>query len=113
PRKLIEGGYTDVYNNLVKHDPRYPTPQQLLGIYKIGNIVEVGEMTLKTEGSEFIKKILLDDSTPGPIWVQTWGGTNTLARALKSIEEENKDSPTWKEIHERVSARTINYIILN
>jgi Protein of unknown function (DUF1593) len=113
PIKLIEGGYKQVYDNLVKHDPRYPTPQQLLSIYKIGNVVEVGEMTLKTEGSEFIKKALLDDSEPGPIWIQTWGGTNTLARALKSIEEEYKDTPQWQEIHEKVSARAVNYIILD
>src|SRR6185369_7692077 len=43
PIKLIDGGYKQVYDKLVKHDPRYPTPQQLLSLYKIGNVVEVGE----------------------------------------------------------------------
>jgi Protein of unknown function (DUF1593) len=111
--KLIDGGYKQVYDNLVKHDPRYPTPQHLLSLIKLGNIVDVNEMALKTEGSELIKKALLDDSKPGPIWIQTWGGTNTTARALKSIEEECKDTPQWKEIQEKVSARAIIYIILD
>jgi hypothetical protein len=113
PNKLIDGGYTEVYGNLVKHDPRYPTPQHLLSLIKLGNIVDVGEMTLKTEGSELIKSALLDDTKPGPIWIQTWGGTNTTARALKSIEEQYKDTPQWNDIQEKVSARAIIYIILD
>jgi len=112
-KNLIEGGYTQVYDNLVKHDPRYPAPQHLVSLIQLGNIVDVGEMTLKTEGSELIKNALLDDTKPGPIWIQTWGGTNTTARALKSIEEQYKDTPQWNEVQEKVSARAIIYIILD
>jgi hypothetical protein len=110
--RLVAGGYAQVHANLVRHDPRYPTPKHLLSLIKLGNIVNVGEMTLKTAGSELIKNILLDDK-PGPIWLQIWGGTNTVARALKSIEEEYKDTPKWKEIEAKVSERAVLYIILD
>jgi hypothetical protein len=110
--RLVSGGYAQVHANLLKHDPRYPTPKHLLSLIRLGNIVNVGEMTLKTEGSELIKNILLDDR-PGPIWLQIWGGTNTVARALKSIEEEYKDTPKWKEVEKKVSERAILYIILD
>src|SRR5689334_9539805 len=79
--------YRQVYPNLVKHDKRYPTADYLKGLIRVGNIDFEGEMAKDTEGSDFIKKILLDDSK-GPVYLQIWGGTNTVARALKSIEDE-------------------------
>ena len=42
-----------------------------------------------TPGSQQIVKVLLDESDERPIWIQAWGGTNTIARALKTIEEEH------------------------
>ena len=48
-------------------------------------------MDVNTEGSDFIKNILLDDK-PGPVYLQIWGGTNTIARALKAIENQYKSS---------------------
>jgi hypothetical protein len=65
-----------------------------------------------TEGSELIREVLMDDK-PGPVYVQVWGGTNTLARALKSIEEKYRVTPQWEEIHARVSNKTVIYIILD
>ena len=44
-----------------------------------------------TPGSKRIVEVLLDDSDPRPIWIQAWGGTNTIARALKTIEEEHPE----------------------
>ena len=104
--------YALVYANLVKHDQAYPTPEYLKSLVKIGNIDFEGEMTKDTEGSDFIKKILLDDQ-PGPVYAQIWGGTNTLACALKSIEHEYKGSSAWKEIYEKVSEKVIIYTILD
>jgi hypothetical protein len=31
------------------------------------------------------------DSDPSPVWLQVWGGANTIARALKSIEEQHPE----------------------
>jgi hypothetical protein len=104
--------YTQVYDNLIMHDPSYPSPDYLLSVVKTGNIEFEGEMEKVTEGSEHIKNILLDNE-PGPVYVQIWGGTNTLARALKSIEEEYKGTPLWEEIYKKVSDKTFIYTILD
>jgi len=78
----------------------------------VGNIEFEGEMEKVTEGSEFIKDILLDDKE-GPVYVQIWGGTNTLARALKSIQDEYSDSPGWQDIYKKVSDKTVIYTVLD
>jgi hypothetical protein len=110
-RELIDR-YALSYENLLKHDKSYPTPAYLKSIIRVGNIEFEGEMEKDTEGSDYIKKILLDDR-PGPVYVQIWGGTNTLARALKSIEDEYKTSPEWQNIFKKVSDKTIIYTILD
>lgn len=104
--------YAHVYNNLLEHDSSYPDPDYLLSLVKTGNIEFEGEMEKITEGSEHIKNILLDD-LPGPVYVQIWGGSNTLARALKSIEEEYRGTRGWDEIYKKVSGKTFIYTILD
>ncbi len=81
--------YAEVYPNLTKHDPGYPTPQHLRSVALLGNVAEAGEMDSITAGSQHIVEVLLDDADQRPIWVQAWGGTNTIARALRTIEEEH------------------------
>lgn len=80
--------YAEVYPNLVKHDPDYPTPEYLRQHCFLGNVALEGEMDSITAGSQHIVKVLLDETDNRPIWLQAWGGTNTIARALKTIEEE-------------------------
>ncbi|MEJ0034160.1 MAG: DUF1593 domain-containing protein [Bacteroidota bacterium] len=104
--------YAKVYPNLVLHDKNYPAPQHLKSLVKVGNITFEGEMEHDTEGSDFIKKILLDDDKT-PVLVQIWGGTNTIARALKSIEDEHKSSAQWKDIYKKVSSKLVLYLILD
>lgn len=102
--------YAKCWPNLVRHDARYPSPEYLQGIVKVGNIRVEGDMAQPTEGSDFIKDLLLDD-VPGLLHAQIWGGTNTVARALLSIEEEYKDTPAWDEIYRKVSDKLVIYII--
>ena len=104
--------YGKVYPNLIRHDPNYPTADYLRSVTHIGNISNVGEMDQITDGSEFLKQLFLDDD-PRPLYVQTWGGTNTTARALKSIEEEYRDTPEWNEIREKLNQKLVLYIILD
>jgi hypothetical protein len=104
--------YAAVYDNLIKHDKNYPTPQYLKSIIKVGNIDFESEMDHDTEGSDFIKKLLLDNN-PVPLYIQLWGGTNTVARALKSIEDEYKNTPQWKSIYKKVCDKTTLYNILD
>jgi hypothetical protein len=83
--------YAEVYPNLVRHDSGYPTPDHLKSVAKLGNVETEGEMDSITPGSQHIVKVLLDTSDDQPVWIQAWGGTNTIARALKTIEEDHPD----------------------
>lgn len=87
----VMGAYAQVYPNLVKHDARYPSPEFLRGRSFLGNVDAEGEMEQVTPGSQRIVEVLLDRSDPRPVWIQAWGGVNTLARALKTIEEEHPE----------------------
>ena len=83
--------YAEVYPNLVQHDRDYPSPEYLKSVSFLGNVEAEGEMDSITPGSQHIAKVLLDTSDDRPVWIQAWGGTNTIARALKTIEEEHPD----------------------
>lgn len=104
-QKLI-GQYARVYPNLRAHDPRYPSPRDLLRKTKLGNIDFEGEMSHDTAGSDLIKNLLLDHD-PRPLYLQAWGGTNTIARALKSIHDQYAGTPRWRRIYDKVSAKAI------
>lgn len=98
--------YAQDYPNLIKHSPDYPTPEYLKSIVKIGNIGCVSDMEEASEGSNLIKERILDDD-PRTLYIQVWGGTNTIARALKDIQEEYQDQPNWKELHEQISKKVV------
>ena len=83
--------YAQVYQNLVKHDPDYPKPEYLRERTALGNVKSEGEMDEVTAGSQLIVKVLLDETDDRPIWLQAWGGPNTIARALKTIEENHPE----------------------
>ncbi|MDP4269011.1 MAG: DUF1593 domain-containing protein [Bacteroidota bacterium] len=82
------GLYAKVYKNLLRHAPGYPSPEYLLSKWKVGNINGVGEDSIRTEGSNLIVQVLLDKKDTRPVWIQAWGGCNTIARALKTIQED-------------------------
>lgn len=87
-REYIEY-YKKVYPNLLLHDKNYPSPEYLLSKWKVGNIKGDGEYRERTEGAQFIAKVLLtENNDPRPVWIQAWGGCNTLASALKIIQED-------------------------
>ena len=79
--------YEKAYDNLVRHDARYPLPADLRKLVAVGNVKNVGDMSEPTPGSDLVRDVLLGDA-PGQVFAQAWGGTNTIARALLSIEEE-------------------------
>lgn len=104
--------YEEVYPNLILHAEGYPTANYLRSVIKVGNIDFEGEMEKDTEGSDFIKAKLLDDDV-SPLYLQVWGGTNTIARALKSIEEEFKNTANWMEVQNKVSTKAILFTIMD
>ena len=103
--------YEKVYPNLTQHAEGFPTPAYLRSVIRVGNIDFEGEMEKDTEGSDFIKEKLLDENDE-PLYLQVWGGTNTIARALKSIEDEYKTSDNWEAIYKKVCGKAIIYAIL-
>ena len=98
--------YEKDYPQLVKHAEGYPTPEYLRSITKIGNIGYEGEMEAPSEGSELIRAHILDDDER-PLYLQVWGGTNTIARALMDIENEFGESPEWPALHEKITQKVI------
>ena len=98
--------YEKVYPNLVRQAEGYPTPDYLRSIIKVGNIGYMGEMEHSTEGSNLIKERLLDVD-PRKLYLQVWGGTNTIARALKDIEEEYRGTPDWENLHDRIEQKVV------
>lgn len=96
--------YAAVYPKLTLHDPAYPTPKDLRSQVCIGNIEAEGDMRHATPGSDRIVKVLLEPD-PSPVWLQAWGGANTIARALKSIQEQHPDRM------DEVSAKAKIYLI--
>ncbi len=104
--------YASVYPTLSTHARGYPTAAHLKSMVRVGNIDFEGEMASDTEGSDFIKSKLLDNTT-SPIYLQVWGGTNTIARALKSIEDQYKHTPNWAKVYKKVASKAIIYAILD
>lgn len=87
--------YAKVWPNLIKHDLRYPTVEYLQARTLLGNVKSEGDMDVVTPGSQHIVKVLLDESDDRPVWLQAWGGTNTIARALKTIEENHPEKMAY------------------
>lgn len=104
--------YAECWPNLLEHDSRYPSPEYLHSIMKMGNVAVEGDMAEPTEGSDYIRDLILDDK-PGRLYVQLWGGTNTVARALLSIEEQYKNTPDWENIYRKVSDKVVLNLIQN
>ncbi len=82
--------YAKIYPSLRLHDPEYPAPEYLRAQVFVGNVALEGDMRAPTAGSNRIVDVLLEpnDTT---VWLQAWGGSNTIARALKTIQEEHSE----------------------
>jgi hypothetical protein len=98
--------YEKVYPNLRVHDPNYPTPAELKSKIRWGNVEFDGDISKDSPGSDLIKRLLLDEK-PGPIYLLAWGGQSTIARALKSIQDQYQGTPQWPAIYQKVSRKAI------
>ena len=98
--------YAQVYTNLRVHHPNYPMPSELRSKIRWGNVEFDGDISKDTPGSDLIKALLLDDE-PGPVYLLAWGGQSTIARALKSIQEQYAGKPDWPAVYQKVSRKAI------
>lgn len=98
--------YEKVYPNLRIHSPDYPTPAHLKSVIRYGNIEFDGDMSKNTEGSDFIKSLILDEKG-GPLYLTAWGGQSTIARALKSIQDQYEKTPGWAALQDKISSKVI------
>lgn len=58
-----------------------------------------------SDGSNLIVDLLLDKGDCRKVYLSSWGGLNTVARALLSIEETFGDRSDWLDIKMRVSEK--------
>lgn len=96
--------YEAVYDNLKAQNPGLADPEQLKSVIREGNVAFEGDISEDTPGSDLIKQVLLDDD-PRPVYLQVWGGPSTVARALKSIEEQYQGTDQWDQVRSRVVAK--------
>lgn len=83
-RRLVEA-YGAVHPNLIRHDPRYPKPEDLLARMVPGYD--------DTEAAVNLILSAVDDPDPRPLWYSDWGtdhgaSTNNLRRALDRVLRE-------------------------
>jgi hypothetical protein len=109
---LWKNEYAKAYPYLKKNHPDFPSPERLLSITKYGNIAFEGDVREETEGSNLIKDAILDDDQR-ILYLLSWGGANTIVRALMSIAEEYKDTDQWEDIYALVCRKVRILGIMN
>ncbi|MGQ1945587.1 nucleoside hydrolase-like domain-containing protein [Geofilum sp. OHC36d9] len=106
--KVIEA-YGKVQPNLLKHEPGFPDAKTLSMLVKSGlpkyGMTGVGE-GMDSEGSDWIIDILEEDDER-PLWISAWGGVNTLAQALFTIEK-TKSKKEAKRLISKLRVYTIS-----
>ncbi len=80
--------YGQVRRNLVQHDKDFPTAEYLHRITKTGNR-SYGMSGVKDRSSQGANLIVraVDKDDPRPVWLLAWGGANTIAQALWTVQE--------------------------
>ncbi len=104
--RFISTYYAEDYPNLVKNDPDYPSPEELLAVYAEGNIAFESDVRFDTDGSNLIRAAILDDD-PRTLYIHHWGGSNTTVRALLSIYEEYHETEQWDAVLEKIVNKVV------
>jgi len=106
--KVIKA-YGKVQPNLTKHENGFPKAKTLLQLVKSGlpkyGMLGVGDGN-DSEGSNWIIKEL-EKNDDRPLWISVWGGVNTLAQALHTIES-TRDKEETKRLIAKLRVYTIS-----
>ncbi|MDG5789095.1 DUF1593 domain-containing protein [Evansella sp. AB-P1] len=91
-REIVEA-YSQVRDNLEKHEPGFPDGEYLFSIIKEGlplyGMEGVGA-DKDSSGSELLIKAV-DSDDPRPLWVLVWGGPNVLAQSLWKVKHSRSE----------------------
>jgi hypothetical protein len=98
--------YEKAYPNLKVHNSDYPAPDELKSKIRYGNIEFDGDFSKNSPGSDLIKSLILDDK-PGQLFITAWGGQSTIARALKSIQDQYENTNEWLLIRQKISRKVV------
>lgn len=98
--------YAKAYPNLKIHNPLYPAPDELRSKIRFGNIEFDGDFSKDSPGSDLIKSLMLDNK-PGKLFITAWGGQSTIARALKSIQDQYENTTEWDQIKKKISRKVV------
>jgi hypothetical protein len=98
--------YAKVYPNLKIHNANYPSPDLLKSKIRYGNIEFDGDISKNSPGSDLIRSLILDNK-PGQLFITAWGGQSTIARALKSIQEQYEFTAEWEMIKKKISHKVV------
>lgn len=106
----IIDGYDQVLPNLLVHSSDYPSASYLKSVIREGQRTYLGMEGVgaghNTSGSIYIEELLLS-SVNDPIWFLAWGGTNTLAQALWSLQNKGLSSNQLENILKKVKVYDI------
>jgi len=98
--KRVVQSYGKVQTKLMEHEAGFPKTEELLSTVKQGladyGMLGVGDGK-DSEGSDWIIKVLEEDDDR-PLWVSVWGGVNTLAQALYTIDRTKSEAEAAKLI---------------
>ena len=100
--KLWQNEYCKVLPYLNENAPGYPSVDDLMSITCKGNIAFEGDVRFETDGSKLIEKAILKEDDR-PLYLLSWGGANTIVRALMSIYEKYHDQSNWYQINQKVN----------
>lgn len=123
-RENMLTAYEKVRPNLLVHNNDYPAADFFRSISFIGDEdsthLDVPRSRYKpgqkkyrdpsawsdTPGSDKIVEVLLEDN-PDPIYIQVWGGANTLSRALYKLKQEHPEQ--YEEATKKITTHNIDY----
>ena len=84
--------YGKVHSNLLLHDSNYPSASNLKKIVYVGQteygLAGTGKKKNSAGSDAIVKELEKNDARP--LWVCAWGGANTLAQALVTLQANHK-----------------------
>lgn len=104
--RLWDGEYREAHPYLQANaeaagEPAFPTPEEMLARTYVGNVAFEGDVREETPGSRVIADAIMDDD-PRTLWLLSWGGMNTIVRALMSIAERWLGTSEWPSVQAKV-----------